>query len=57
MRIATWNLMRPGLDGDRLPALREQLREIDADMWILTETRDNICPGTNYKVLALKTSP
>src|SRR5687768_1886217 len=39
MRLATWNLERPRLGSwSKLPALHDRLREISADVWILTET-------------------
>lgn len=49
MRIATWNLRRPrGLDS-RLERLLSKIREVDADIWILTETHDNAVPGSEYR--------
>ena len=56
MRIATWNLERPRLGGwKKNPIICQQLDEIDADIWILTETNRVIKPGTCYSEIA--TSP
>lgn len=39
VRIATWNLEKPRLRSwKKLPALHQRLREVAADIWILTET-------------------
>lgn len=49
MRIATWNLERPSLRSwKRLPRQRTRMAEIDADIWILTETRASISPAEGY---------
>lgn len=41
MRIATWNLERPEPAYEiRNRAQMEKIREIDADIWILTETHE-----------------
>lgn len=49
MRIATWNLERPKeRSHTKVPALRAQLRDVDADVWVLTETHDVVSPGPNY---------
>lgn len=43
MRIATWNLERPDpADVARNQARLEKIREIGADLWILTETQEVI---------------
>jgi endonuclease/exonuclease/phosphatase family metal-dependent hydrolase len=48
-RIATWNVERPKADSHtKLPRLTASMREIDADVWILTETHANLTPGANY---------
>ena len=40
LRIATWNLERPSLKSWRkLPAQLEQIAKVDADVWVLTESR------------------
>src|SRR4051812_46327552 len=50
--IATWNLARPGFTGSaRATAILDQIRAIDADIWILTETNEAICLD-NYTSLA-----
>jgi hypothetical protein len=49
MRVATWNLRRPGSPAsERGQALRHCMRQIDADIWVLTETRDAMSPGDGY---------
>jgi hypothetical protein len=56
LTIATWNLERPKLRGwKKNPIICQQLDEIDADIWILTETNSAINPGTCYSEIA--TSP
>lgn len=43
MRIATWNLERPKQNGHSKNLRRiEKIREIDADLWVLTETHSAI---------------
>ena len=41
--IATWNLARPGFTGSaRNQAILDQIRAINADIWVLTETNESI---------------
>jgi hypothetical protein len=41
VRIATWNLERPRLGSHRkLPGILARIAEVDADVWVLTETND-----------------
>lgn len=48
LRIATWNLERPTLNGwKRNPRINEMIREVDADIWILTETNASIVPTSS----------
>ena len=43
MRVATWNLERPKRKGyEKNQARLEKLVEINADIWILTETNEAI---------------
>lgn len=43
LRIATWNLERPKMNGIAKNSRRlEKIREIDADLWVLTETSSAI---------------
>ena len=45
VRIATWNVDRPKQNGwTRNPKILEQLRLVDADIWVLTETNASIVP-------------
>lgn len=49
MRIAPWNIERPKNAGSaRSRRILDKICDIDADIWILTETHDAICPGDNY---------
>jgi exonuclease III len=49
MRIATWNLERPSVRSWRkLPCQLEQIAAINADVWILTETRASIQPSAEH---------
>lgn len=50
IRIATWNVERPKADSrTKLPRLAAAMRDIDADVWILTETHANLTPGADYR--------
>jgi hypothetical protein len=52
-RIATWNLERPKLNGwKKNPLIQEKMSEIDADIWILTETNASIAPASKSEPLA-----
>jgi len=49
LRIATWNLKRPSASSkDRNSRIIKALKEIDADILILTETSSLINPGNEY---------
>jgi endonuclease/exonuclease/phosphatase family metal-dependent hydrolase len=49
VRIATWNLERPSLRSwKRLPRQRARMAEVDADIWVLTETRASIAPDEGH---------
>jgi len=49
IRIATWNLERPRVDDDaKLDGLGEQIADIDADIWIFTESSEFVWPGERY---------
>lgn len=54
LRIATWNLRRPKYNGwKNKPAILRKINEINADIWILTETNESISksisPGSDYE--------
>lgn len=52
MRIATWNLERPKTNGQAKNSRRiEKICEVDADLWVLTETSSAIAL-TGYESLA-----
>jgi endonuclease/exonuclease/phosphatase family metal-dependent hydrolase len=49
MRIATWNLARPRPNGWKLtPRIEQKLQEVNADIWVLTETHAALKPGPDY---------
>ena len=49
IRVATWNLERPGKSQTgRLPKILDRIQQVDADIWILTETNEIIVPGSDY---------
>ncbi|MBI2479796.1 MAG: endonuclease/exonuclease/phosphatase family protein [Planctomycetia bacterium] len=50
MRIATWNLNRPKMsEPGRSATLQERIRQLEADVWILTETNENVSPGNGFQ--------
>jgi endonuclease/exonuclease/phosphatase (EEP) superfamily protein YafD len=50
LRIATWNLQRPrNGTGKRAKSLLARIEQINADIWILTETHSEISPGIGYQ--------
>ena len=50
LRIATWNVERPTRLSRRVPAINAELKNLGADILILTETNDCISPGEGYSV-------
>jgi exonuclease III len=48
MKIATWNLERPSISSKDNGQVLDTLRNIDADILILTETNSCIHPGEEY---------
>lgn len=53
MKIATWNLERPKTaSGARVSRLREHMVSVAADVWILTETHEDLAPGVDYNCAA-----
>ena len=57
LRIATWNMERPKLNVHAKNSRRlEKIREIDADLWILTETSSAIALD-GYASLASESQP
>lgn len=54
MRIATWNLNHPPLTptNARRAEMLRWMSEIKADIWVLTETLDDLSPGEGYKCIA-----
>jgi endonuclease/exonuclease/phosphatase family metal-dependent hydrolase len=53
MRIATWNVERPTNDtAPRSQRALKKIQEVAADIWILTETHDAICPDSGYYAIS-----
>ena len=50
MKIATWNLERPTKNGRKKPWILEELKKINADILVLTETNTFIELGEEYFV-------
>jgi Endonuclease/Exonuclease/phosphatase family len=44
MRVATWNLERATANEPRASRLRQTMRQVSADVWVLTETDSNLIP-------------
>ena len=51
MRIANWNLERAS-SAWRRDAIMKKIACVDADIWILTETRDSLTPGATHSCVA-----
>lgn len=51
MRIANWNVNH-ARESWRRSALEAEMREIDADVWVLTETHERLDPGCGNKCVA-----
>lgn len=50
LRIATWNLERPAsANARRTRAQLESIAEVDADVWVLTETRASYAMPAEYR--------
>ena len=53
MRVATWNLQSDrALTPRREAAFRRAMDEVDADVWVLTETWGGFAPGPAYQWVA-----
>ena len=50
MKIATWNLERININGQKTNGIIEYLKNLNADILILTETNECIDLGEQYKV-------
>jgi len=58
MKIVTWNLRRPNYNSeDRNTKIISALKEVKADILILTETNSIINPGTEYTSKATNSLP
>ncbi len=53
MKLATWNLQRLVSPSDRKMApIRAHMDAVNADIWVLTETGEEISPGAGYAGIA-----
>lgn len=52
LRIATWNLDNAPQTSARATACRAKIVEIQAHVWVLTETRQGFSPGDNFHLIA-----
>ena len=54
LRIATWNLecVRPG-HGARSRRIRQAITQVDADVWVLTESHPAFVPAAGYELAAI----
>lgn len=53
LRIATWNIERPRTGrSEKINALVARMKSVDADIWILTETQEDVSPGSEFKCVA-----
>ena len=48
MRIANWNLKRILPSEQRASAIRKHIDDVNADIWILTETHELVGPGDDF---------
>ena len=55
MKIATWNIERPALKRNRLPAIAEHVKGSNAEIVVLTETLSELDLGSDYHTF--ETSP
>lgn len=55
MKIATWNLER--LPKRKLDLILNQIREVDADIWVFTETHESMHLGEEFAMVASQALP
>ena len=55
VRIANWNLDR-AKQLWRRESIRERMADVDAHVWVLTESRDCVTPGPGYRRIAHSTA-
>lgn len=48
MKLATWNLARPARSGARTERTLAMIGDVKADVWVLTETREQLRPSEGY---------
>ena len=48
LRIANWNLERVAPNQNRVTSIRSSMSNVAADIWILTETHQQISPGEEF---------
>lgn len=52
MRLATWNINRCRPNTARADRLQKGINQVNADVWVLTETHIDFSPGPNFQLLA-----
>ena len=52
MRLATWNINRCRHNTARAGRLKERINQVNADVWVLTETHIDFSPGPGFRLLA-----
>jgi endonuclease/exonuclease/phosphatase family metal-dependent hydrolase len=52
MRIATWNLQNVSETNAKRGAIQQHIANINADIWVLTETDTKLKPGAGYQLVA-----
>jgi len=48
LKIANWNLERVAPTDHRAIAIHRHMDRVDADIWFLTETHEDVCPGDAF---------
>ena len=52
MRLATWNINRCRPNAARADRIQQGINQVNADVWILTETYVGFSPGSEFSLLA-----
>lgn len=52
MRLATWNINRCRHNTARADRLQKRINQVNADVWVLTETHIDFSPGPDFHLLA-----
>ena len=57
MKIATWNLNWPRKGSARVEGILQEIKRVDADIFVLTETNDDVIHPPGYQPLSSDTLP